>query len=54
MHQLQKSPICGFTELKKIIGLETNKKYVDADDIKKCLRYSKIMFMTDQDLDAFI
>ena len=41
-----------FTELKKIIGLESNKKYKDIEDVKKHLRYSKIMFMTDQDLDG--
>ena len=36
------------TNLKKIIGLETNKKY---DDVKS-LRYGKIMVMTDQDVDG--
>ena len=36
------------TYLKKIIGLEINKKY---NDIKK-LRYGKIMIMTDQDHDG--
>lgn len=36
------------TNLKKIIGLETNKKY---DDVTS-LRYGKIMIMTDQDVDG--
>jgi DNA topoisomerase-2 len=40
------------TELKKILGLETNKKYKTVDDIKQSLRYGKVLFMTDQDLDG--
>ena len=36
------------TNLKKIIGLETNKKYKDI----KSLRYGKVMIMTDQDHDG--
>jgi len=36
------------TEIKKILGLETGKEY---NDIKE-LRYGKILFMTDQDLDG--
>ena len=40
------------TNIKKIIGLETNKVYSDAADTKKCLRYGHILFMTDQDLDG--
>ena len=36
------------TEIKKILGLETGKTYKDADD----LRYGKVLFMTDQDLDG--
>ena len=39
-------------ELKKILGLETNRKYKSVDDVKKYLRYGKILFMTDQDLDG--
>ena len=35
-------------EIKKILGLETNKKYDNIDN----LRYGKILFMTDQDLDG--
>jgi DNA topoisomerase-2 len=40
------------TELKKIIGLETNKKYKTAEDISKFLRYGKVLIITDQDLDG--
>lgn len=39
-------------ELKKIIGLETGKKYNSEQDVKKNLRYGKVLFMTDQDLDG--
>ena len=39
------------TNIKKIMGLETNKKYTE-DEIKKKLRYGSIMIMTDQDLDG--
>ena len=39
-------------ELKKILGLETNKVYTSLDDIHKTLRYGNILFMTDQDLDG--
>jgi len=35
-------------EIKKIMGLESNKTYKDTDE----LRYNKILFMTDQDLDG--
>ena len=37
-------------EIKKIIGLEANKKYT-SENIS-CLRYGKVLFMTDQDLDG--
>lgn len=37
------------SDLKKALGLELNKVYKSADDVKKCLRYSKIVFLTDQD-----
>lgn len=40
------------TDLKKILGLETNKKYKTTEDVKKSLRYGKVLFMTDQDLDG--
>ena len=37
---------------KKILGLETGKEYESIDDVNKCLRYGKVMYMTDQDLDG--
>tara|TARA_Y100001970_G_C14253363_1_gene873395 strand:+ start:494 stop:3952 length:3459 start_codon:yes stop_codon:yes gene_type:complete len=39
------------TNIKKILGLEANKKYT-LEDVKKKLRYGSIMIMTDQDLDG--
>jgi len=39
-------------EIKKILGLETGKKYESTEDIYKHLRYGKVLFMTDQDLDG--
>ena len=39
-------------DMKKILGLESGKKYTDEDDVKRSLRYGKILFMTDQDLDG--
>ena len=40
------------TEIKKILGLETGKEYKTIDDVHKNLRYGKVLFMTDQDLDG--
>jgi DNA topoisomerase II len=40
------------TNIKKILGLETGKKYDTNEKIKKHLRYGKVLFMTDQDLDG--
>jgi DNA topoisomerase-2 len=40
------------TEIKKILGLESGKQYKDISDVYKNLRYGKILFMTDQDLDG--
>ena len=40
------------TEIKKILGLETGKKYNTIEDVYKQLRYGKVLFMTDQDLDG--
>lgn len=40
------------SDLKKILGLETGKVYGSIDDVHKSLRYGKVMFMTDQDLDG--
>lgn len=39
-------------EIKKILGLETGKKYDTIEDVNKNLRYGRILFMTDQDLDG--
>jgi DNA topoisomerase-2 len=40
------------SDIKKILGLESGKEYKTIEDVHKCLRYGKIMFMTDQDLDG--
>ena len=40
------------SNIKKILGLETGKKYTDENMVKKHLRYGQIRFMTDQDLDG--
>jgi len=40
------------TEIKKIMGLETGKIYETIEDVYKNLRYGKVIFMTDQDLDG--
>jgi DNA topoisomerase-2 len=40
------------SEIKKILGLETGKKYMSIDDVYKSLRYGRVIFMTDQDLDG--
>ena len=39
-------------EIKKILGLETGKKYDTIDSVYQNLRYGKVLFMTDQDLDG--
>jgi DNA topoisomerase-2 len=39
-------------EIKKILGLESGKEYGTIDEVHKTLRYSKVVFMTDQDLDG--
>jgi len=39
------------TEIKKILGLETGKNY-SAEQVATSLRYSRVLFMTDQDLDG--
>lgn len=41
-----------FAEIKKILGLESGKQYLSMEDVHQGLRYSKILFMTDQDLDG--
>jgi len=40
------------TEIKKILGLEIGKIYRTIEDVHKYLRYGKVIFMTDQDLDG--
>jgi DNA topoisomerase-2 len=40
------------SEIKKILGLETGKKYTSIEDVNIHLRYGKVLFMTDQDLDG--
>lgn len=39
-------------ELVTILGLEYSRQYIDMADVNKHIRYSHIMFMTDQDLDG--
>ena len=40
------------TDIKKILGLETGREYSTIQDVHQHLRYGKIMYMTDQDLDG--
>jgi DNA topoisomerase-2 len=40
------------TDIKKILGLETGRDYKTIADVHQYLRYGKIMYMTDQDLDG--
>jgi len=39
-------------DIKKILGLESGKEYNTIEEVHKYLRYGKIMYMTDQDLDG--
>ena len=39
-------------DLIKILGLEIGRTYESLSDVNKCLRYSKVMIMSDQDLDG--
>ena len=39
-------------EIKKILGLELGKEYKSIEDVHKHLRYSKVIFMADQDVDG--
>jgi DNA topoisomerase-2 len=39
-------------EIKKILGLESGRKYKNIEDVHKNLRYGKVLFMTDQDDDG--
>ena len=40
-------------DIKKILGLETGKKYDNLDEMRKSLRYGSVMILCDQDLDGF-
>jgi DNA topoisomerase-2 len=40
------------TDIKKILGLEMDREYTTIADVHKHLRYSKVMFMCDADLDG--
>jgi len=40
------------SDLKKILGLETGREYKTIDDVHRHLRYGKVMFLTDADLDG--
>jgi DNA topoisomerase-2 len=40
------------SDLKKILGLETGREYKTLADVQQHLRYGKVMYMTDQDLDG--
>lgn len=40
------------SEIKKILGLKANMLFESSDDVEKLLRYGKVIFMTDQDLDG--
>ncbi len=39
-------------DLKKILGLESGREYKTISDVHSHLRYGKVMYMTDQDLDG--
>lgn len=39
-------------DIKKILGLESDRTYTSMEDIATHLRYGRILFMTDQDLDG--
>lgn len=39
-------------DIKRILGLENGREYTSMDDVSKRLRYGKVLFMTDQDLDG--
>jgi DNA topoisomerase-2 len=40
------------TDLKKILGLETGREYNSMEDVNRQLRYGKVMFLVDSDLDG--
>jgi len=39
-------------EIKQILGLQSGKQYKTLDDVKSNLRYGRVVFLTDQDLDG--
>jgi len=39
-------------DIKKILGLETGKTYKNIEQVYSSLRYGRVLFMTDQDLDG--
>ena len=39
-------------DIKKILGLESGREYNTIEEVYSSLRYGKVMFMTDQDLDG--
>ena len=39
-------------DLKKILGLEMDREYAGVEDVATHLRYGRVLFMTDQDLDG--
>ena len=39
-------------DIKRILGLENGREYTSMEDVSKRLRYGKVLFMTDQDLDG--
>ena len=39
-------------DIKKVLGLESGRTYETMADVHKYLRYGKVMYMTDQDLDG--
>lgn len=40
------------TDIKKILGLETGREYANINDVYANLRYGKIMYLTDSDVDG--
>lgn len=40
------------TDIKKILGLETGRVYKDMADVNKSLRYGRVCFIADQDVDG--
>lgn len=40
------------TDIKKILGLESGKTYATLEDVHRHLRYGRVMFLTDADLDG--